>query len=195
MGRRPASEQSLDFGVTLAQAFAILRRASAATGARDFVVIGSCSSLGMAEHAKIPERMAISTDLDCYTKDDPGRIFEMRQLLGEGSPFHRKMGVFLDPVSPFVATLPDGWEGRLIKVERDGVRGWFLDPNDAAISKYARSEPRDIEWIRAGLASGLISVARLRHLLAHTSFVDAAEERRAAKQLDEDERWLRSRRK
>ncbi|MBM3391107.1 MAG: hypothetical protein FJY34_03920 [Betaproteobacteria bacterium] len=31
-----------------------------------------------------------------------------------------------------------------------GIVAGFLDPNDAAVSKYARGEPRDREWIRAG---------------------------------------------
>ena len=52
-------------------------------------------------------------------------------------------------------TLPEGWQQRLVRLEfENGVTGWFLDPNDAAISKYVRAEPRDREWIRAGLDAG-----------------------------------------
>src|SRR5688572_11743883 len=46
------------------------------------------------------------------------------------------------------------------------MRVWFLDANDAAVSKYARGEPRDQRWIRSGVLNGLISLpvvtARLR---------------------------------
>jgi hypothetical protein len=31
-----------------------------------------------------------------------------------------------------------------------GVKVKYLEPNDCAVSKYARSEPKDREWIRAG---------------------------------------------
>jgi hypothetical protein len=50
-------------------------------------------------------------------------------------------------------TLPEGWESRLFKVSfPSGVIVHFLDPNDAAVSKYACGEPRDREWLQAGLS-------------------------------------------
>ncbi len=37
--------------------------------------------------------------------------------------------------------LPDGWEHRMGLLAQDGLRIWFLDPDDTAISKYARTRP------------------------------------------------------
>jgi uncharacterized nucleotidyltransferase DUF6036 len=67
---------------------------------------------------------------------------------------------------------------------------WFLEPNDAAISKYARMEPRDRDWIRPGLLSGILSWAILEARFAQTVFLDAAESARSRKALDEDRKWL-----
>ena len=44
---------------------------------------------------------------------------------------------------------------------KHGIVAYFLDPDDAAVSKYARCEPRDREWIRAGLLAGLLSIAKI----------------------------------
>lgn len=172
--------------MTLDQLFKLLGRARELTSHKEFVIVGSNAALALAEHAPIPEAMAMSMDLDCYTKADPGRIFELAATLGEDSPFHRQEGFFLDPVSPKLPTLPDGWEGRLISIERDGCKAWFLDPNDAAVSKYARGEPRDRSWIRAGIESGIVSLPRVKSLTKVTPFLDDAEHRAALARIEED---------
>ncbi|MEQ1880972.1 MAG: hypothetical protein ABL878_08365 [Burkholderiales bacterium] len=52
---------------------------------REFVV-GSLSILGLVQKSsEIPARMLMSIDVDCYTKADPERIFELNEKLGEGS--------------------------------------------------------------------------------------------------------------
>jgi hypothetical protein len=137
--------------VKLDDVFALFAQARDLGGHRDFVIVGSLSILGLADESLVPADMAMSNDIDGFTRADPGRIFDLDPPLGADSPFHAAHGYFLDPVSPSLPTLPDGWEGRLNKVERDGLRLWFLDPNDAAVSKYARGEPRDQRWIRSGL--------------------------------------------
>lgn len=168
---------------------ALFDEAKRLTNHTEFVVIGSLSILGVVGDAKIPARMLMSIDVDCYTRRDPARIFELRGALGEASDFQVKHGYYLDAVAPTVATLPDGWEARLVavKLERDIVVQ-FLDPNDAAVSKYARSEPRDREWIRAGLAAGLLNLQIITSRFAHTEF-DSEEERASAyAALEQDRR-------
>lgn len=176
--------------MTLDQAFAILSRVQQKTGHRDLVVIGSNASLAFAATSGVRDDMTMSVDLDCYTKSDPDRIFDVVEELGEGSPFHREHGVFLDAVSPHLPTLPEGWEMRLIQERRGDISLWFLDPNDVAISKYARGEPRDRRWIRAGLRAGIVSLPRLRLLMRRTSFAGASEMAAAAAWLDEDAAWF-----
>ena len=177
----------------LAEAFEILRRVRQKTGHRDLVVIGSNASLAFAKTGALPAEMTMSTDLGCYTKDDPGRIFDVVGELGEGSPFHKKIGYYLDAVSPHLPALPDGWEARMLRETSDGDSLWFIDPNDAAISKYARGEPRDRRWIQAGLVAGIVSLPRVRILAGHTSFLDKTETAAVFRRIDEDAAWLASR--
>ena len=170
--------------------FAIFKEARRLSGHTDFVVIGSLSILGLEQSFEIPDTMTLSNDVDCFTQADPGRIFDLLKSLGENSPYHEKSGYFLDPVSPDLPTLPEGWHDRLIKVECDGLRAWFLDPNDAALSKYARGEPRDRRWIKAGILAGVVSMPIVKSRVGSTSFFDADEEQRARALIEEDRAWF-----
>ena len=165
----------------------LFKEAKRLGGHTEFVVIGSLTALGIAQAGRIPPRMLMSIDVDCYTRQDPERIFELREALGEGSPFATKYGYFLDPVSPNLATLPENWQYRLVRVPlEEGITVFFLDPNDAAVSKYARGERRDREWIRAGLKAGLLSIAVIESRIRETTFLDQAEGQKARHALTQD---------
>jgi hypothetical protein len=95
---------------------------------------------------------------------------------------------FIDPVSPRLLTLPDGWEDRMKLISRNGIKAFFLDANDAAISKYTRGAPNDMRWIQAGIRAGLIDLDAVVHRLPSTRFLDE-DEARATRQrvaLDRD---------
>lgn len=164
--------------------FDLLRAAHALCGHGEYVVVGSLSVLGLAEVAAVPADMTVSIDADCYTRSDPARIFDLQAALGEGSAYHRAHGIYLDPVSPKLPTLPDGWEQRLIRLTRDRLVACFLEPNDAAVSKLARGEPRDLRWVRAGLKAGIVSLPTVRLRMRNTDFLDAEEERTALQALE-----------
>lgn len=169
----------------------LFARARGLCGETDYVVFGSLAVLGYT--GEIPARMAASIDVDAYSKADPGRVFELAPALGQGSRFEAEHGYYLDPISPSLATLPAGWESRLIRLQLEPeLAAWFLEPNDAAVSKYARMEPRDREWIRPGLRAGVLSLAILDARFARTRFLDATESERARKALADDRRWLRA---
>lgn len=175
-----------------------LRRLFAAARARcgetDYVVFGSLAALGYT--GEVPPRMAASIDVDAYTKGDPERVFGLVRELGQGSAFEAEHGYYLDPISPSVATLPAGWGERLVRIELEpGLSAWFLEPHDAAVSKYARMEPRDREWLRAGLRAGILSLSILEARFGRTAFLDPAESARARSALGEDRAWLKARRR
>lgn len=172
------------------QVLIALQEAQRLIGHTDFVVIGSLSILGLDEGDGIPDDMSMSIDIDCYTRADPPRIYDVQAALGEGSAFQREHGYFVDAVSPKLPTLPHGWEGRMALVEKAGLRVWFLDPDDAAVSKYARGEPHDVRWIRAGLRSGWVSLPKVRARLVSTIFLDAQEEQRVRTHIQTDAAWL-----
>lgn len=165
----------------------LFEEARTLTGLTEYVVVGSLSVLGILQTGNVPPRMLMSIDVDCYTRQDPERVFELGKALGEGSAFEARHGFYLDPIARNLPTLPDNWEFRLIQVPlKNGIKAYFLDPNDAAVSKYARSEARDREWIRAGLAAGLLSAAVIESRFRDTQFLDAEEHRRARVALAED---------
>jgi hypothetical protein len=171
----------------------LFARARDLCGETDYVVFGSLAVLGCA--GEVPPRMAASIDVDAFCKGDPGRLFDLVSTLGQGSPFEAEHGYYLDPISPRVATLPAGWADRLTRIQLDlDLAAWFLEANDAAVSKYARMEPRDREWIRPGLRAGVLSLAILDARFAETVFLDSDEAGRARGALEEDRRWLRARR-
>lgn len=163
----------------------LLMAAQRLCGHRDYVVIGSLSILGMSQVEAIPLDMTLSIDADCYTLADPPRVFDLSAQLGEGSPYHHQHGVYLDPVSPHLPTLPQGWAQRLIQVAQAPVVAHCLEPNDAAVSKLARGEPRDLRWIRAGIRANLISLPVLRLRVRQTTFLDDAEQGAALRRLRE----------
>jgi hypothetical protein len=173
--------------VDLGQLQALFDEARKLTKHTEFVVVGSLSILGVVPANEIPARMLVSIDVDCFTKKDPGRIYELKEALGEGSPFDAKHGYYLDPVSPDLPMLPEQWEYRLLPVRLDaGIVVHFLDANDAAVSKYARCDVRDRRWIRAGLDAGLLSAPVIESRFRQTPFLDAEERERAFRALAED---------
>lgn len=177
--------------VNLDALFQILQEARKLSGHDDFVVIGSLSILGLEADFDVPKDMTMSNDVDCYTRDDPDRIFELVGALGEHSKYHQKSGIYLAAVGPNLATLPQGWNDRLIKVERHALRAWFLEPNDAAVSKYARGEPRDIRWIRAGIRASVVSLPIVQTRMRSTTFIDAEEQQKAKTLVEADRVWLK----
>ncbi len=173
----------------------LFEKARQLCGHKEFVILGSLSILGVVRATEAPARMLMSIDVDCYTRLDPERIFELNEALGEGSPFEIEHGFYLDPVSPKLPTLPDQWEARLIRMPLEsGVTLFFLDPNDVAVSKYARGEPRDREWLQAGLSAGLLSGAIIESRFRDTLFLDVAERLRATEALADDRTHIKIRR-
>lgn len=141
---------------TLSDIEKVLIRASEITNHRSFVIAGSLSIIGSVMTPL--ESMCYSMDVDLYPKLDPGRAGEIAAIIGEGSQFALDNGVYADAISPAILSLPEQWESRLVQLPLpSGVIGWFLDPNDCAISKIIRGEERDIAWVRAGIVAGLLS--------------------------------------
>jgi hypothetical protein len=174
----------------------LFARARDLTNHTEFVVVGSNSVLGVPRDSALPARMTMSNDVDAYPKADPGRAFDLVKDLGQGSAFDLENGFYFDPVSPTLPTLPAGWESRLFRIALAGeLTLYFLDPNDAAVSKYARAEPRDREWLQAGIDAGVLSPAIIEYRMRETDFIDEAERDRARAAFAEDSARLKTRRR
>lgn len=102
--------------------------------------------------------MSMSIDIDFFPLHDPTQVQGIVAELGEDSAFHEQHGYYLDPISSSILVLPSGWMERLVILEFGGIRTYFLDVNDTAISKYVRSAENDFRWIDAGLEAGLLDL-------------------------------------
>ena len=166
-----------------------------ASGLDEFVVVGSLSALGITS-GNLPARMTWSMEVVAYPERDPQRASEFSAQFGEGSTFHQTYGYYFDAISPDLPTLPEGWEQRMMKqVLPSGVKVKYLDPNDCAVSKYARSEPKDREWIRAGIEAGILSLPTIEYRMRETLFIDDIEHKKARVSVDEDTQWFNKLRK
>ena len=160
--------------MTLMDIETLLVEAARLSNHRNFVIAGSLSVLGAV--MRPPPDMLMSRDVDIYTKLDPGRVFveiaDRTTGIAEGSKFHIKYGYYADPISPKILSLPDGWESRLIPLTlAQGVVANFIEPNDVAIAKLARSEENDIRWVTAGVKAGIIQIDVLEARLKTTNNV------------------------
>lgn len=144
----------------------ILRAAAAVTGEKVFVVIGSQAILG--SHPDAPRSLRKSVEGDTYPKDHPEKAIEVDGAIGELSPFHQEFGYYAHGVAPETATLPDGWEQRLVEFQVNdpaGTIGLCLEKHDIAFSKLAAGREKDIEFIRELLNHRLINRGKLLCLI------------------------------
>src|SRR6266568_911103 len=97
----------------------ILRASKGVTGESEFIVIGSQAILGPYPDA--PRELRESMEADIYARHRPDLSLLLEGTLGELSMFHTTFGYFADGVSPDTATLPEGWEQRLIPISNENT--------------------------------------------------------------------------
>ena len=144
----------------------LLRACRTVTGETEFVVIGSQSILGRYPDATRELRQ--SMEVDIYPRYRPDLSSLIEGNLGRYSPFDETFGYYADGVSPDTATLPDGWEQRLISVTNEntgGAVGWCLEPHDLAFSKLAARREKDLSFVSILLRFKLARPSRLEKLI------------------------------
>ena len=144
----------------------ILRAAAAVTGESVFVVIGSQAILG--SHPDAPRSLRKSVEGDTYPKNHPEKAIEVDGAIGELSPFHQEFGYYAHGVAPETATLPDGWEQRLVEFQVNdpsGTIGLCLEKHDLTFSKLAAGREKDIAFICELLKHRLINRGKILRLI------------------------------
>lgn len=144
----------------------ILRAAGSITNEAEFVVVGSQAILAAPERP--PEVLLVSIEADLYPRHKPELSDLIDGTIGELSPFHQTFGYYGHGVGPKTATVPDGWESRLLAVSNEnthGVTGWCLHPLDIAYSKLAAGRPKDLTYVSSLLEHGLLDESALRELI------------------------------
>ena len=90
-------------------------------------------------------------EADIYPLNFPERADLVDGSIGEGSFFHETFGYYAQGVGPATATLPEGWQRRLVSVKNEntrGVEGLCLEVNDLALSKYVAGREKDLAFTR-----------------------------------------------
>ena len=144
----------------------ILRASKGVTGETEFIVIGSQAILGPFPDA--PRVLRESMEADLYPRFRPELAEAIEGSLGRYSQFDQTFGYFADGVSPNTATLPKGWEARLIRLLNEntgGAIGWCLEPHDLAFSKLAARREKDLAFVSALLRFKMARASRLRALI------------------------------
>ena len=141
----------------------IIRAAAEVTGDQEIVVIGSQAILG--EHPDAPRQLLLSPEADVYPLHRRDQVDEIDGVLGEGSMFHDTHSYYAHGVGAETATLPEGWEGRMVAIRNDNTRqatGHCLEKHDLALSKLAAGRDKDYRFVAEALRERIVDAEILR---------------------------------
>jgi hypothetical protein len=99
----------------------LIRAAGAIAGDSEIVVVGSQSILGQFPDA--PRALLMSSEADLYPLHHPERADLIDGSIGEGSNFHETFGYYAQGVGEETATLPEGWQSRLVRISNANTAG------------------------------------------------------------------------
>lgn len=140
----------------------VIRACAAISGDDEIVIVGSQAILGQFPDA--PPPMLVSNEADVYPRNKPEMADVIDGAIGELSMFHDTFGYYAQGVGPETATLPAGWETRLVPVSNANTRGatgWCLEIHDLVLSKYVAGREKDHEFIAAAHTHGLVQLPEL----------------------------------
>jgi hypothetical protein len=152
----------------------LIRAAAAVTDQYEIVVVGSQSILGAVPHA--PPELLVSMEADLYPLRRPELADVIDGAIGELSPFEEQFGYYAQGVGPKTATLPKGWEARLVKIQNantDLKIGYCLEPHDLAASKLVAGRDKDWPFVTTLLAHGIVNAGTLHERLGLLPVDDA----------------------
>lgn len=139
----------------------ILRAACSIADDPHILVIGSQSILGSYSEDNLPSAAtrSIEADIAFFDDSDERKSDAVDGGIGEESSFHENFGVYGQGVGIDSATLPLGWQDRLVPFDHPEARpseALCLDPHDLVVSKLVAGREKDFEFARALLAAGLV---------------------------------------
>ena len=145
----------------------ILRSACAIVGDPHILVIGSQAILGSYSEDELPSEATLSIEADVAFLDDPDESKSdlVDSGIGEVSMFHETFGVYGQGVGISTATLPSGWQDRLVVFddpEASPSEALCLDPHDLVVSKLVAGREKDYAFARALLKADLVQADVLR---------------------------------
>jgi hypothetical protein len=155
----------------------VIRVAGAIAEDSEIIVIGSQSILGQFPDA--PRVLLMSAEADVYPLNHPERADLIDGSIGEGSHFHETFGYYAQGVGEETATLPAGWQSRLVRISNvntAGTTGLCLEIHDLSISKYVAGREKDLQFTRELARHGLTDEKVLLKRLAGTAINSSVRE-------------------
>jgi hypothetical protein len=145
----------------------------------DVIIVGSQAILGTFREEELPPEATMSVEIDILPiADDNAETGRLADLIegaaGEFSPFEQLHGFSIDGVDLDAVTLPQGWRGRLVRVQnantaapsgRPQFAGWCLDKNDLCVAKLCALREKDRNFVAALLDAGKVDAEVLAERL------------------------------
>lgn len=144
----------------------ILRAASDAVSDPHILVIGSQAILATFSEDELPEAATRSIEADIAFLEDPEehKSDQVDGAIGEDSRFHESFGVYGQGVGLSTATLPHGWQERLVRFdhpEAEPSEALCLETHDLVISKLVAGREKDYEFAQAMVDAELVDLETL----------------------------------
>ena len=140
----------------------IIRAASGITSQPDLVVVGSQAVL--AQFPDAPAALLSSMETDIYPRHRPDLSIQIDGAIGERSLFHETFGYYAHGVDDTTATLPAGWQERLVPIHNEntgGATGWCLEVHDLAASKLVAGREKDLDFVQVMLRERMLNLETL----------------------------------
>lgn len=153
-----------------------VRAAGEIVPGRHLVAIGSQAILGTWDENELPAQATASEELDVFVLGDDVEAALARRLdaVGELSAFHQTHGFYIDGVHQRTATLPRGWEKRVVPVEATKLNDstvtiYCLEPHDLCVTKLLAYRNKDRDFVGALADEGLVSLGVVAERLQQIS--------------------------
>ena len=121
----------------------------------EVIVVGSQAILGTYDESQLPAAATMSIEVDILpiadSNEETARLADLIEgVAGELSPFEELHGFSIDGVDLETAVLPDGWRGRLVKVQ---------NANTAAFP-VRRASPAGVSTMKTSVSRSWLPSAR-----------------------------------
>jgi hypothetical protein len=160
----------------------IIRAACGVTEDGKILVIGSQAILASYPDSDLPPEATLSIEADIAFLDETGeqKADEVDGAIGEASRFHAEFGYYGQGVGLSTATLPTGWEDRVVPFDwgdTGDAEAVCLEPHDLVLAKLVAGREKDFEFADALIAHGLIDPELLLERVADLPVIGAIQRR------------------
>ncbi|MGO1943422.1 MAG: DUF6036 family nucleotidyltransferase [Ancrocorticia sp.] len=145
----------------------------------DVIVVGSQAILGSVSESELPAAATMSMEIDILPiakdNDETALLADLIEgAAGEFSPFQQLHGFSIDGGDLSTAILPEGWRGRLVKVQNLNTAapsgtpvftGWCLEKHDLCVAKLCALREKDRNFVNALLEAHLVGADTIEERL------------------------------